>query len=205
MTRPARRRRSTCCWPRPGASPGRSPAREQGSAWPGGTVPLCRRLRPSRSTTPGPSARGPRGRPSGRAQRLHRTSKQASTSPKPPQSGQKNVPEGNPERTGNLPLDLLEAAQPFQVGVLLLRAIDQLAFQVVQGGEQTDRAVQDVVVRSRAHRPHAERQSGLRACASALGIGSSRRSTAPLLFPAGPCIARSRPRTSVRSPCRSTA
>ena len=96
MTRPARRRRSTCCWPRPGASPGRSPAREQGSAWPGGTVPLCRRLRPSRSTTPGPSARGPRGRPSGRAQRLHRTWKQASTSPKPPQSGQKNVPAQKP-------------------------------------------------------------------------------------------------------------
>ena len=101
MTRPARRRRSTCCWPRPGASPGRSPAREQGSAWPGGTVPLCRRLRPSRSTTPGPSARGPRGRPSGRAQRLHRTSKQASTSPKPPQSGQKNVPE-HPSRWSSL-------------------------------------------------------------------------------------------------------
>ena len=58
-------------------------------------------------------------------------------------------------------LDLLEEPQPFDVGVLLLGAVNQLAFQVAQGGEQANRAMPVVIVRARADVPAAQRQPRL--------------------------------------------
>ena len=41
---------------------------------------------------------------------------------------------------GGLAVDLLEETQPLHVRVLLFGAVDQLALQVAQSGEQRDRA-----------------------------------------------------------------
>ena len=61
----------------------------------------------------------------------------------------------------DLAVDLLEEPQPLQMGVLALGAVDQLALQVAEGGEQADRTVPVVVVGLRADVPGAERQAWL--------------------------------------------
>ena len=64
---------------------------------------------------------------------------------------------------GRLAVELLEEAQPLYMRVLLLGPVDQFPVQVVQRGEQRDRAVPDVIVRLGADVPLAQREAGLRA------------------------------------------
>ena len=63
---------------------------------------------------------------------------------------------------GHFPVNLLEETEPLQVGVLLLRATNQLALQIAHGGNQADRAVPVAIVRAGLHMPDTQRQSGLR-------------------------------------------
>ena len=67
------------------------------------------------------------------------------------------------EAVRRLAFDLLQEAQPFDMGVVGLGPRDQLAFQIVKRCEQRDRAVADVVVRPCARVFRRQRQSGLRA------------------------------------------
>ena len=58
-------------------------------------------------------------------------------------------------------VDRLEEGEPLLVTVALGDAGDQLAFQVVQGGEQGQRAVADIIMRPGLDVADAERQAGL--------------------------------------------
>lgn len=62
---------------------------------------------------------------------------------------------------GRLAIQLLEEAEPLHMRVLLLGPVDQFPVQVVQRGEQRDRAVPDGIVGLGADVAAPQRQAGL--------------------------------------------
>ena len=91
---------------------------------------------------------------------------------------------------GRLPVNLLETPQPFDVVVTDLHTRDRLAVEVVESGEQGDRAVAPVIVGPGADLAHARGNPGR--SAPRPGIGSSRHSTAPARARGDPGRARCR-------------
>src|SRR5690242_21880953 len=65
------------------------------------------------------------------------------------------------EPAWRLAMDLLEETQPFDVGVARLGSRDQLARHLLEGGEQRDRAMADVIVCHRARALARQRQAQL--------------------------------------------
>lgn len=59
---------------------------------------------------------------------------------------------------GRFTIDLFQEPQPFDMGVALLGARDQLAFEDVERREQRHRAVARVIMRHRARSPRRQRQ-----------------------------------------------
>ena len=108
------------------------------------------------------------------------------------------------ELARRLAIDLLEKAQPFDMGVVRLGPGDQFAGQLAQGGKQRDRAVPGIIVRHGGWAFRRQRQAQLGAF-ERLALAISRRSTAPAPGPVDRDRARSHPRTSPRTAGRSTA
>ena len=70
------------------------------------------------------------------------------------------------ETARSVPVELFEESQPFDVGMAGLGARDDLPIQIIERGDQRDRAMPAVIVRSGPDVARTQRQSGLRALQS---------------------------------------
>ena len=69
----------------------------------------------------------------------------------------------NLQLLGRFSVDLFEKAQPLYMGVFRLGSADDLAIEVIQGGEQRDRAMADIVMRMSTDVANTQWKSRLRA------------------------------------------
>ena len=61
------------------------------------------------------------------------------------------------ELFGSFPVDLLEEAKPFHMGMSLFGSGDELAFQVIQGGKEGDGSMPSIIVGLSANMPYSQR------------------------------------------------